>query len=128
MDTQLLDLSFVYSMSDNDSAHVYDVINLFLDNVPAAVAKLEQLINKTNDFEAIQKQAHSLKSSANVIKVKDMYDDLMTIESLARQSTGKEKIVTLFENIQTNFNLALPLLLAEKEKNTPGAKSKGKKK
>jgi hypothetical protein len=55
-----------------------------------------------------------------------MYDDLVNIEALARQATGKDKIETLLENVLTNFNEALPVLLAEKEKNKPGNKSKVK--
>jgi len=127
MKAPLVDLSFVISMSDNDPNYIYEVINLFLENVPDAVTKLEQLVRKTNDFEAIQKQAHMLKSSANVIKVRGMYDDLVAMEALARQASGKEKIVTLLENVLINFNEALPVLLAEKEKNKPGTKAKAKK-
>lgn len=128
MDTQLLDLSFVYSMSDNDTNYVYEVINLFLENVPTSVAKLEQLVRKTDDLEAIQKQAHSLKSSANVIKVRGMYEDLVAMESMARagEIEDKPKIVELLDHIIVNFNEALPLLIAEKEKNKPG-KAKAKK-
>jgi Hpt domain-containing protein len=127
MKTPLVDLSFVISMSDNDTTYIYEVINLFLENVPDAVVKLDNLVHKTSDFEAIQKQAHLLKSSANVIKVRGMYDDLVAIEALARQATGKEKIVTLLENVLANFNEALPVLLTEKEKYRPGNKVKARK-
>jgi len=116
MEQQILDLSFLYNVSDNDPVYLYDVINLFLEVVPPGIEKLEQLVNKMDDFDAIHKQAHFLKSSAAIIKVKDVFDDLVKIVSLAREHKGKEEIVIRMNNISANFKEALPLILTEKEK------------
>jgi hypothetical protein len=119
METPIVDFSFIYDMSDNDTAYVYEIISLFIETVSTGLVKLEQLIRKTNDFEAIGRQAHFLKSSANVIKVRDMYDDLLGINTLARQGTGKDKMIPMLDNMIANFNEARPILIAEKEKNKP---------
>jgi len=115
----IVDFSFIYQMSDNDSVYVFEVIELFLKNVPAGLAKLEDSVRNTDNFEIIQKQSHFLKSSANVIKVRGMFDDLVRMESLARAKTGKEEIVELLDKLLFLFNEALPVLEAEREKNKP---------
>jgi HPt (histidine-containing phosphotransfer) domain-containing protein len=119
METPVVDFSFIYDMSDNDTNYVYEILDLFIETVSTGLLKLEQLIRKTNDFEAIGRQAHFLKSSANVIKVRNMYDDLLAINTLARQGTGKDKMIPMLDNMIANFKEARPILIAEKDKNKP---------
>ena len=119
MNTPLLDMSFLYDLADNDSVYICEVIKLFLDNIPNGLIKLEQAIRETNDFETIQRQAHALKSSAGIIKVRGMYDGLATIEALARQQTGKDKMIVNLDNILANFKEAISLIESEKKKNKP---------
>lgn len=119
MSGPLLDISFLYDLADNDNVYIYEVIKLFLDNVPAGLVKLERAIRDTDDYETIRRQAHALKSSAGIVKIREMYNDLAAIEALARQGSGKEEMVVKLESMLANFNEALPLVQAEKEKNKP---------
>ena len=120
MDTPLLDFSYLQEISQNDNTYMYEVITLFLDTVPKSLETLDQLIRETNDFESIQRRAHSLKSSSSVIKVRGMFDNVAKIDLLARDKTGKEEMMTRMADVLTNFNEALPLIKAEKKKNKPG--------
>ena len=122
MDTPLLDITFLYDLADNDSKYIYEVIKLFLDNVPGGLVKLEQAIRGTNDYETIQRQAHALKSSAGIIKVRGMYDGLAGIEALARQQGSKDDMIVKLDGILATFKEALPLIEAEKKKNKPAVK------
>ena len=119
MESQLLDLSFLYSLAENDGRYIYEVINLFLNNVPAGLARLEQFAHEGNDFEAIHRQAHALKSSAGIIKIRGMYDDLVAIEAAAKTDGDKDQIVSRLDSILHNFATALPLIEAERDKNKP---------
>ncbi len=116
MELPLLDLSFLYELSDNDTVYIQEVIQLFLNTVPKGLKDLENAVRNTDDFDAIKKKAHFLKSSANIVKVRGMYDDLVEIEALARAEMGKDEITARLNNILVNFNEALPLIRAEKEK------------
>jgi len=127
METPLVDVDFLYNLAANDPIYVYEVIKLYLDTMPAGLEKLEQSIKKANDFEVIQKQSHFLKSSASVVKVRGMYDNLIEIEILARQRTGREEMEQKLDDILANFKEALPLITAERDK-CKKAKSKAKKK
>ena len=119
MEAPIVDFSFIYQMSDNDSVYVFEVIELFLKNVPAGLSRLEDSVKNTDDFEIIQKQAHFLKSSANIIKVRGMFDDLVRMEALARAKTGKPEIEQLLDKLLVLFSEALPVLEAERDKNKP---------
>ena len=119
MDTPLLDLSYLLEISGNDSTYIYEVLNLFLDTVPKSLEILDQLIRETDDYESIQRRAHSLKSSSSVIKVRDMFDNVARIDILARSKSGKDEMRTRMDATLVNFNEALPLIRAERKKNKP---------
>lgn len=117
--TPLLDLSYLYELSDNDPKYIYDVIEIFLDNTPPGMVTLGELIHGSDDYDAIYKQAHFLKSSASIVKVRDMFEKLNQIERIARDDKNKEEITRLFSEIQLTFSEAMPEIMAVKEKNKP---------
>ena len=115
----LLDLSFLHSLAEKDTKYIYEVVTLYLINVSEGLAKLEKYIRETDDHDAIRRQAHALKSSAGIIKVRSMYDDLVAIEAAARDEQPKSTIIPFLNNILKNFKEALPLIEAEKQRNRP---------
>ena len=119
MSQPLLDMSFLYDISDNDPTYIYDVIDLFLGAMPEGLVKLDKLLNETEDWEAIHKQSHFLKSGVTVIKVGTVFDELNKIENLSRKQQGKAEMIAIMKNINTVFNEVIPELLAIKEKNKP---------
>ena len=119
MDTLILDLSFLEEVSENDASYIHEVLSLFLESVPDKIQELNRLVKTGNDFEAIRQLAHFLKSSANIVRVRDMYDGLARMEILAKQHTGKEEIVAIMNAMMENFNEAMPLILAEQQRSGP---------
>ena len=119
MTAPALDLSFVYTASDNDTDYIYNIVSLYINTAQKGVAELEKLIKNTDDYPAIAKQAHFLKSSANIVKVRDMYDDLVVIEAEAKLAKGKATILPKLEQMIVNLKEAMPLLKAEQKKCKP---------
>lgn len=115
----LLDLSYLFDVSAGDETYVFEVLSIYLETFPPGLKKLEKTIRETDDYDTIHKQAHGLKSSASVIKVRSMFDDLTRIDILSRSKTGKEEIIAKLDNILFNFNKALPLIEAERARNKP---------
>lgn len=122
MSNNLVDFSFVYEMSDNDSTYVHEVATLFLKTASEGLVKLKELIDTEDDLEVIRRQAHFLKSSANVVKVKGMYDNLVMMEGLARMGACKERMKTLIVELLDTFNAARPEIEAEIVRCAPGNK------
>ena len=119
MEQDLVDLDFLYQISGKDPVYMYELITIFMEVVQPGVAKLKEIVAETNDFNAIHKQAHYLKSSAAIIKIKGIFEDLTRIVALATEHKGKEEIEAITANIVANFNKAIPFLLAEKGKYAP---------
>lgn len=119
MNAPLLDLSYLFEISYGDPQYVFDVLTLFIETFPPGLVNLEKLIRETDDFDAIHKQAHTLKSSASIIRIRGVYDDITRIDMLSRSGTGKEEIIARLDNILFNFRKALPLIQAERGRNLP---------
>ena len=116
METPLVDFSFIYEMAGNDTQYMYDIINLYLSTFPEKLNELEKQVKETDNYVAIEKLVHFLKSGSSVIKIRDMYDGLVGMEILAKAQAGKEGLLATLDNILTNFRQAMPLLVAEREK------------
>ena len=119
MNAPLLDLSYLFEISGGDPTYIYEVLTLFIDTVPANLYALEKTIRESDDFELIHRQAHSLKSSASIVRIRDLYENITRIDVLSREKKGKPEIVTCLDNVLANFNKALPLIEAERGRNIP---------
>jgi HPt (histidine-containing phosphotransfer) domain-containing protein len=114
-----IDFDFLREIADNDPSYMYDVLEIFLGSTPGGMANLSQLIHESEDWEGIQRQAHTLKSSLGIIKIENLHADLAQIEHLAIKKTDKETIISVFDNAYRQFNEAIPQL--EEAKETFGA-------
>lgn len=123
MEEQLVDYSLLEELSGGDPKYKYELLEIFLNTVDSGLNNLLQLTEEAIDYDAIYKQAHALKSSAGIVKVKDMYEGLLKIETLgrniaeARTTAGKDEIAALANKIAATYAQARPQLTAEYEKN-----------
>ena len=115
----IIDYSFLDELSGGEAQYKYDVIGIFLDTVDTGINNLEQLVAEMKDMDALYKQAHALKSSASIVKVRDMYERLAKIEEWGRADVEHDKIRQLFKDMMETYREAHPLLVAEREKNKP---------
>ncbi len=116
MNKPILDLSYLYDTSSGDSQYIYEVLTLFIESFPVGLNNLEHLIRTTEDYSAIHKQAHALKSSASVVKIKDVYESISKIDALSRINTGKNEITSNLEIVIYSFSKALPIIQSERRK------------
>lgn len=119
MEEQLVDFDFLEELSGGDPKFKYELLGIFLDTMDDGLKNLKVQISEKEDMDATFKQAHALKSSAGVVKVKDLHAQLSRIEELGRANTGKEEIAELFTKLTATYNLARPLLADAREKNKP---------
>ncbi|PZF72239.1 ATP-binding protein [Taibaiella soli] len=115
----LIDLSYLDELSGNDPAYMYEVMQIFLSNMPEGLEKLEGLIRNTEDWDSIYRQAHFLKSSVSIVKIRNMYDSLAEIEDYAKKKENLGQIPVILDQIVATFKEAHPLLIAERDRNKP---------
>ncbi|WP_276133200.1 Hpt domain-containing protein [Polluticoccus soli] len=124
MQEPLIDFDFLREISGNDPEYMFEVIQIFLDSTPAGIRKLDEMIRDPKNWDDISKQAHSLKSSVSVIKIRGVFEQLAEIEGLTRQKqdlaeTEKERVRELMRAIATTFGEAEPVLADEMNKYKP---------
>ena len=116
MSEDLIDYSFLEELSGGAPQYNYDILGIFLDTMNEGLHNLANHIT-SDDFEAIEKQAHALKSPSGIVKVKGMHEIFQKIEHLGRERTGKEEIMQLFAEVQSTYQAAKPILEEERAKN-----------
>jgi len=122
-DSPIVDFSFVYEVAEDDNKYSYELISLYLKTVDAGLVKLDELIRNTDDFEAMYKQAHYLKSSSKIVQVRNMYDNLYAVERLAVEERDKKDgphdknaMIRILDVMTDTFREAKPVLEAEIKK------------
>lgn len=125
----LIDFAFLDELSGGNNKYKYEVLDIFLSTTPEGMANLEHLVNEMKDYDAIYKQAHALKSSVSIIKIRGMYEGLATIEALGRQiheqkapekdEESKEELNATFIQVSDTFKEAHPELIKVRDENKP---------
>jgi len=115
--SDLLDMTYMYELAASEPQYIFDVVGIFLETVPRGISELEELIKGDGTIQAIYKQAHFLKSSTSIIKIRDVYQDICEITELARANKDDRDTMTLkIDHALKNINAALPLLVEERRK------------
>ncbi len=123
MGSNIVDFSLLEELSGGDPKYKYELLEIFLSTVDSGMENLLQLANEGIDYDAMYKQAHALKSSAGIVKVKDMYECLLQVETMsrdiaeARTTEGKAEIAGIVVQMAEVYHDARPILMAEYEKN-----------
>ncbi|MBS1614535.1 MAG: response regulator [Bacteroidetes bacterium] len=115
MSSDIINFSYLLELSGNDSGYIAEVLGLFLGTMPDGLRQLGELVRNGNDFDAIYKQAHFLKSSVSIVQVRDMYDNLTAIEAMGKLHAPQAEMMPVMINLEETFAEAYPILLREKE-------------
>lgn len=108
-----MDFSYVEDLAGNKPEYMKQVLIIFMENTYPGVDVLKKLIDEKADFEPISKQAHFLKSSVGIIKIKDMYETLKQIEMLGKEKKDREEIERLMTIVLDTFKNAKKIILAK---------------
>lgn len=117
-DYHLVDFSFLHELAENDGGYMHDVLDIFINTMPDGLLELKMFTDE-GDFDNIAKQAHALKSSFGVVKVRNLYHQLADVERLAIDKQGLETIKKLVAEINDIYSEAHPLVLHEWERHKP---------
>ena len=100
----IADLKYLQQMTGNDSQIMNEMIELFLNQLAEMRVEIEQLLNDKKWFE-LSRMAHKIKSSALVMGVIQMSDDMKELELLAKESKDTEKYPDYIARFHTMIDL-----------------------
>ena len=86
----ITDLKYLQQMTDNNSLMMKEMIELFLNQLVEMRANIELLADNKNWLE-LSRLAHKIKSSALVMGIEQMADDMKELEFLAKEGKSTEK-------------------------------------
>jgi len=101
----LTDLKYLQQMTGNDSQIIKEMIELFLNQLAEMRVEIDSLVNDQKWFE-LSRLAHKIKSSALVMGVGQMADDMKELELLAKESKHTEKYPDFVARFNTMIDLA----------------------
>lgn len=104
-----IDLGLLYEISGNDEAFIKTMIQTFLENLPETFQKIETNIH-ANKWDEVSRSAHYAKSSLSVVKVRDLYDDMLQLETDARHKSNLAAIPNMFKRSQQKLQQVVHLL------------------
>lgn len=111
----LVDFSYVEELADGKQDYMLQVLSIFMEHTPPGMEELNRLVRNTHDWDEISKQAHFLKSSVGIIRIKGMHEGLQEIETLARNQENKERITALVNELTETFSKAKTIILQRME-------------
>ena len=97
---KVTDLGYLQLVSKGDQAFVRQMINIFLEENPKEVDRLEKAVSEKN-YDGIRSAAHKLKSGIPFVGLNHVIeDDLADMEASAVHAPDMEKMQTQIKKIK----------------------------
>ena len=107
----LTNLNYLQKMTGNDSEMMKSMIELFLIQLSEMQGEFELLLGHKN-WPELSRLAHKIKSSALVMGIEQMVDDMKELEHLALEGKNVEK----YPDFLARFNAMIDLIGVELNK------------
>ena len=104
----ITDLKYLQQMTDNDSGMMREMIELFLHQLAEMKEDMKLLLADKNWIE-LSRLAHKIKSSALVMGIEQMANEMKELEFLAKEGKNAEKYPDYIER----FNAMTDITEAE---------------
>jgi len=104
--------NLAYLEEVDDQEYLVEVLQLFLDTTPEALNTIREQVIYEN-WDAVYKTAHKLKSSLGILQMNKMLADVSEIERLAKEEVHLDKLPVLISGALIHYNLIQPMLAAD---------------
>ena len=101
---EMTDLKYLQQMTGNDSSAMREFIDLYLNQLNDMQADVAYLMECRNWYE-LSRLADKIKSSALIMGVDQIADEMKELEQLAIEGKNSEKYLDYVENLNTLIDL-----------------------
>ena len=112
-DNQIIDLSFLKKMSNDNHDFIKEIIIAFIDGMPSSIDDMKTQ-NDSQQWSQLSGTAHKIKPSVKLMGITVMHELVTELEEIIVQ-TDKSRIGTLIEQFSTHYNQASKELRIELE-------------
>lgn len=99
-------LSKVYEISENDIDFAYQVVKLFLEEVPNEIESIKVAISE-KDYQRTYACAHKIKPSLDLLGLDAAYEENLEVMEWAKTEGKKKEVKEIFKSLQNNVGLAI---------------------
>lgn len=92
-------LSKVYEISENDVEFAYQIVNLFLSEVPDEIKSMKVGIEE-KDYTRVYTSAHKIKPSLDLLGMDIAYDENLQIMSWTKAEGKRKEIKDTFKALK----------------------------
>jgi HPt (histidine-containing phosphotransfer) domain-containing protein len=103
--TSSVDLVYLKQISNNNTAFIMQMIEMFLQKTPEAIDEMNEKFQKQNWME-VSHIAHRMKPSYIYVGLKDIHKLLAEIEQCSKENPEPDKIHNLIEEVETKSRMA----------------------
>ncbi len=101
---QLFDLSYLNQVFQGNQDMINNIIQLFLEQVPQYIGEMEKCVER-QDFISLHPLAHKAKSSIAMLGLKNMEQQVITIEEDSRKHRNQIGLGRLVQELRAECNL-----------------------
>lgn len=107
-------LAYMRTLTGGDSSKLVKYINLFLQEAPAEIEKMLSMLNEKN-WAGLRTAAHTLKPKLGYMGIKELEQDILSIENNAEAQTNLNELPAMVEKVKNICTLAFQELEEEKK-------------
>ena len=100
---KLYDLTMIHGLSGGDEAFIRQMVELFVDTMPASMVELQATIDG-KEWEAMGKLAHKLKSTTGSMGMDSIKDEVRAVELNCKKTENLEETPALASKVLTVIN------------------------
>jgi HPt (histidine-containing phosphotransfer) domain-containing protein len=97
-----IDMGYLEEMSSGKQELIYEMIGIFIKQVPEFIEKMEASIAEEN-WTALGKISHKAKASAAIMGMTKLADDLKAFELMTNTKINKQDFVKKVNDFETRF-------------------------
>ena len=98
-------LAKVYDISANDADFAQQILELFLEEVPAEVHAIKVAI-KNKDYKNAYASAHKIKPTLDLLGMDLAYEEIIQIMTWAKSEGKKKEIIEVYKLLKTHIDLS----------------------
>jgi CheY-like chemotaxis protein len=95
---KLYDLTMIHGLSGGDEAFIRQMVELFIDTMPASTEELQTTLDK-KQWEAMGKLAHKLKSTTGSMGMDSIKEEVRAVEQNCKKNENLEETPVLVKKV-----------------------------
>lgn len=99
-------LAKVYEISENDTAFAFQIVNLFLEEVPSEVGTMKIGIEE-KDYDKVYAASHKIKPSLDLLGMDIAYEENLQILEWANKKGKKKEIKEIFKSFKDRISMSV---------------------